>query len=394
MLQEFLNERAKSVEFDRVYGGGGVGDSKKWRLYPQDILPMWVADMDFAVAEPIVEALRQRLTHPIFGYTFPSQGLKDAIVETLQARHGWTIQPSNLVFLPGVEPGVNMALKAILRPGDGVVVQTPAYRPLLDAPDHWGLKRIEAPLIREADGPYTIDKAGLEDAIGRAHALLLCNPHNPTGRVFTHEELRMIAEACERRNALIISDEIHSDLVFDGRTHIPIATLDPEVAARTITLMSGNKTFNIAGLKTAFAIIPNPALRHRFQAARQGMVDSVNLLGLAATEAAYRQGEEWRRALVNYLEANRNHLASELGRRFSGISFSPPEATFLAWLDCTALELESEPQKFFLEKARVGFSAGREFGKEGRGHVRVNFGAPRVLIDDALDRMEQALAGR
>ena len=376
---------------DHIIDRRNAADCKKWRLYPEDVLPMWVADMDFAVAEPILAALRGRLAHPVFGYAQPPEALRNAIVEALARQHNWCIQPDDLVFLPGVEPGFNMALKAMLKPGDGVVVQTPMYRPILSAPGHWGLRRIDEPLVRAGLG-YAIDPAGLEHALGQARAFLLCNPHNPIGKVFTDAELSFIAAACEQHDVLIISDEIHCDLVYSGHRHRPIATLAPEIAERTITLMSASKTFNIAGLKTAFAIIPNAILRQRFQSSRLGMVDSVNLMGLEATRAAFESCEAWRQATVAYLEGNRDHLASELKRRLPAIGFRPPEASFLAWLDCSALKLVHEPQQFFLKKARVSFSAGADFGATGKGHVRLNFGCPRAQLDEALNRIEQALA--
>jgi cysteine-S-conjugate beta-lyase len=365
-------------------------DCKKWRLYPGHILPMWVADMDFAVAEPITRAMRDRLDHPVFGYAQASDALKGAIVDWLASRHAWKVLPDDLVFLPGVEPGFNMALKAMLQPGDGVVVQTPVYRPILAAPGHWGLNRIDVPLT-PADGGWSVDEARLEKAISQSRALLFCNPHNPTGKVFSEAELSFLAACCDRHDILIISDEIHCDLVYPGHRHRPIATLSPGIAARTVTLMSASKTFNIAGLKTAFAVITNPDLRRRFQEARSGMVDSVNLMGLEATRAALLHGEAWRQATVAYLEANRDHLTRELKRRCPDIGYRPPQASFLAWLDCTALGLAPDPHAFFLSRAHVGFSSGAEFGPGGEGHVRLNFGCTRATLDEALDRMERAL---
>ena len=378
--------------FDRRIDRRSAADCKKWRRYPEHVLPMWVADMDFAVAGPITAALRQRLDHPVFGYAQVSDALRDAIITWLADHHGWQVRPDDLVFLPGVEPGFNMALKAMLQPGDNVVVQTPVYRPILAAPGHWGLNRIDVPLVLAADG-YGIEPARLEEAIGRSRAMLFCNPHNPTGKVFTESELQLIARICGRAGCLIISDEIHCDLAYSGHRHRPIGALSPETAAQTITLMSASKTFNTAGLKTAFAVITNPALRERFDAARCGMVDSVNLMGLAAAAAAFHAGDAWRREALAYLEANRNHLTRALKRRFPKIGYHPPQASFLAWLDCSALDLAPDPHGFFLNTAHVGFSAGAEFGTDGTGHIRLNFGCPRAVLDEALDRMEQALAG-
>jgi cysteine-S-conjugate beta-lyase len=379
------------IDHDRRIDRRLAADCKKWHLYGPGVLPMWVADMDFAVAEPIVDALRARIAHPVFGYAQAPAELAAAIIDWLAEHHDWRIVPEDLVFLPGVEPGFNMALKAFLNPGDGVVVQTPMYKPILAAPGHWGLKRIDAPLALAEDG-FAMDPAVIDAAIGQARALLFCNPHNPTGKVFSQEELAVIAASCERHDVLIISDEIHCDLAFGGRRHRPIATLAPGIADRTITLMSASKTFNIAGLKTAFAVITSPALRNRFQEARLGMVDSVNIMGLEATRAAFREGEPWRRQTLSYLEANRSHLAHELKQRFPGIAHHPPDASFLAWLDCSALNLAPSSHDFFLQSARVGLSAGADFGPGAAGHIRLNFGCTRATLDEALDRMERALS--
>lgn len=243
-----------SFDFDTPLDRRG-GDSNKWRKYPDDVLPMWVADMDFAVAPAIVEALQQRLAHPVFGYGLARDSLRASIVDDLAQRFGWHIAPDDIVLLPGVEPGFNMALKAFLSPGDGVLVPTPVYRPMLAAPSHWGLRRIDLPLLPGADGVWRSAPGDLEQALDASRAILLCNPHNPVGKVYTREELQAIADGCLARDVLIISDEIHSDLTFDGRRHIPIASLGSEVAARTITLMAASKSYNIAGLKTAFAIV-------------------------------------------------------------------------------------------------------------------------------------------
>lgn len=380
-----------TFDFDTAIDRLGTGSSK-WSRYAPDVLPMWVADMDFAAPPAVVEALRRRLSHPVLGYAVAQPSLREAIVAAMAERYGWRIEPESLVFLPGVESGFNMALRSELKPGDGVTVQTPMYRPILSAPGHWGLVRHDVPLV-PGERRHGLDMAALEQALDRSRAFLFCHPHNPTGRTFDRAEMEAMAEACLARDVLIISDEIHCDLLHDGRRHVPTASLSPEIAARTVTLMAASKTYNVAGLKTAFAIIPDPALRARVSACRLGMVDSVNALGLAATEAAFRHCEDWRQALLATLGANRDHLMRELARRFPAIRCIAPEATFLAWLDCAALEL-GDPQAFFLEKGKVGFSAGHEFGTAYGQHVRLNFGCPRSLLDEGLDRMERALAQR
>ncbi len=378
---------------DTVHDRHDTG-STKWNRYPADVLPLWIADMDFAVAPGIIQALQARLTHPMLGYSVAQDSLRETLVTALRELFDWEVAPEELVFLPGVEGGVNMALNGLLAPGNGVVVQTPNYRPLLNAAGHWKLPRIDLPFHADANGLYPTDLAALEAALGNAGAMILSNPHNPLGKVFDRAELQAIADACVAHDTLLISDEIHAQIVFDGRKHIPIASLNDEIAQRTITLMSATKAFNIAGMKNAFAVIRNPALRHRFNMARQGMVDSVSTLGLVATEAAFKHGKEWLAEVIAYLQANRDYLVNAVATRLPGVSMITPQATYLAWLDCTALGLE-DPHAFFLKEAKVGLSPGTDFADEGAGQfVRLNFGCPRALLEEGIARMAQALETR
>jgi len=383
-----------NFDFDAEIDRHGTG-SNKWTRYPADVLPMWVADMDFAVAPTISAALRARAEHPVFGYAVAQDSLRTQIVSELQARYNWSVTPADIVLLPGVEPGFNMAMKAFLQPGDTLAIQTPIYRPILRAPGHWGLKRRDIRLTPGASGNWALDTEAFAAQMAGCQAFLLCNPHNPSGKVYTRDELTQIATVCARENALIISDEIHCDLVFDGRRHVPIASLSPEIAARTITLMAASKTYNIAGLKTAFAIITDPEMRARFEAHRLGMVDSVNLFGLAATEAAFSGGAEWRDGLVTYLQGNRDFLIETIRTTMPDIAIHAPQSTFLAWLDCSALALGEEPQAFFLREAKVALSAGHEFHEhETRDFARLNFGCTRATLADGLERMRQSLQRR
>ena len=380
-----------TFDFDTPIDRRGA-DSSKWRKYAPDVLPMWVADMDFAVAPPIVAALQARVAHPVFGYGLARDELRQRIVADLQAKYDWTIQADDIVFLPGVEPGFNMALKAFLQPGDGVLVQTPIYRPILNAPGHWDLSRVEVPLRAGADGGWASEADAMRAALQRSRAFLLCNPHNPLGKVYTRAELETIAADCLAQDVLIISDEIHCDLTFDGRRHVPIASLGADIAARTITLMAASKSYNIAGLKTAFAIVPDKALRERFVGAKLGMVDSVNVLGLEATLAAYEHGAPWKDALLDYLQGNRDYLLEQVRTRLPGVTMQRPQGTFLAWLDCSALQLAPYPQGFFLERAKVGLNAGEEFGADYSQCVRLNFGCPRSTLEEGIRRLETSLA--
>ncbi|WP_296185575.1 MalY/PatB family protein [Pseudomonas sp. UBA1879] len=367
--------------------------SKKWSQYPEDVLPMWVADMDFPVAEPIMQALKNRLEHPLLGYSVAQDTLRETLVAHLARQYDWHIQPQDLVFLPGVEPGVNMALNSLAPVGSGVLVQTPNYSPLLSAPAHWKLTRVDLPLHADAKGQYLTDIAALQHALLSARTFLLSNPHNPIGKVFERDELRAIGEACVQHDVLIVSDEIHADILFDGRRHTPIASLSADIAERTITLMSASKAWNIAGLKTAFAVVQNPALREHFTAGRLGLVDSVNTLGLEATHAAYTHGQSWLGQVNAYLQNNRDHLAHAIDTRFPGIRMHLPQSTYLAWLDCSALDIQ-HPQQFFLAQAKVALSCGLEFGDDCGQFVRLNFGCPRPMLEEALARMERALLDR
>lgn len=263
-------------------------DSNKWRRYAPDVIPLWVADMDFAADPQILDAVRTRLDHGCLGYGRPTDAVRASLVDAMARDHDWRISPDWLVFLPGVEPGINMALSAFSRPGEAAMQEVPVYAPLRAAPGHWGLDGIEVPQIADDDGRWRSDEEALRAAAARSRVWLLCNPQNPTGRAYTRAELEFRADLCIAHDLTLVSDEIHSGLVLDGRRHLPIASLGDEIAARTVTLTSASKTWNIAGLKAAVAIIPDEARRTTFEACRRGMVDSVNVLGLAAMEAACR----------------------------------------------------------------------------------------------------------
>ena len=366
-------------DFGEVIDRRGTGSSK-WSRYPGDVLPLWVADMDFAAAPEIVAALAERLAHPVFGYCVARPELRERIVEDMARNYGWSIRPEDVVFLPGVEPGFNMAIRALLEPGQALAIQSPIYAPIRKAPAHWNLEAVHLPV----DVPFADQTA----ALARADAVLLCNPHNPTGKVYGRSELADLAAATGDRP--IISDEIHCELLFDGNRHVPIASLDSSVEQRTITLMSAAKTYNIAGLKAAFAIVPNRVLRERFDGARLGLVDSVNVFGLEAALAAFRDGGRWKAEMLAYLQSNRDWLVEALRSELPGIRMEKPQATFLAWLDCTALGL-ADPHEHFLRKARVGLSAGADFGAAYGQFVRLNFGCPRPLLVEAIERMAASL---
>jgi len=353
---------------------------------------MWVADMDFAAPEPAIAALQTRVEHGVFGYEAHPVALVEAIIARLQQLYGWTVAPEAIVFLPGVVTAFNLAAQAFVAPGDGLFIQTPVYPPFLGAARTANAATHSMELTRDADGRYSIDYDLFARTItDRTRMFLLCNPHNPVGRVFREDELARMAEMCLRHNLLICSDEIHCDLIFSGYRHIPIAALAPEIAARTITLMAPSKTFNIAGLHCSFAVIPDAELRQRYLAARRGIVDSVNVLGFTAALAAYQEGQPWLAALLRYLEANRDFVVAFVREHLPGITVASPEGTYLAWLDCRAAGIPGNAHGFFLKEAHVAVNDGATFKPGGEGFVRLNFGCPRALLQEGLERMRVAL---
>ena len=382
---------APTFDFDRRIDRRSTA-SNKWRKFDKDVLPLWVADMDFASPEPVIRALRERAEHGVYGYVYEEPEFFEVVADRIQKRYGWRVGPEAVVLLPGVIAGLNMAARVFATPGDGLLEQVPVYPPILRCPGNMGLTRDEAPLARRADGRYEVDWEVFERAIhGRTRAFILCNPHNPTGRVYTREELARMAEICGRRGLAIIADEIHCDLLYAGQRHVPIASLGPEVAARTVTLMSPSKTFNLAGLKCAIAVVTDAALREKFLATKVDLVANPNVFGFAAALAAYRDGGPWLDALMVYLEANRDYTVKYVREHFPGVVVHPPEGLYLAWLDFRPAGIPgNDPFTFFLEQARVALNDGVTFGPGGEGFARLNFGCPRAMLTEGLDRMRDA----
>lgn len=365
---------------------------EKWGRYAgTDILPLWVADMDFAAPPPVLAALQRRIEHGVLGYTDAWPGLVDAVIDGIARDHDWRIQADWLVWLPGVVTGFNLACRIAGHEGDEVFTSTPVYPPFLSAPANNDRSLISRPLVEGQDGRWLWNRDATEAAItSRTRLLLLCNPHNPTGRVFDRDELLWLADLAERNDLIVCSDEIHCGLTLDPeRPHLPIARLDESVARRTITVMAPSKTWNMPGLYCAFAIIPDAALRKRYRCAMRGLVPHPNLLGMVAAEAAYRDGNPWRQALLVYLRKNRNRVMEAVAD-MRGLRATRPEATYLAWIDCRPSGLE-DPVGFF-EAAGVGLSDGKAFGMPD--FVRLNFGCPQTTLDQALARMHTALSRR
>ena len=360
----------------------------------KNVIPMWVADMDFAVPEPVVEALRKRTEHPIFGYTLLPDSLWESVIDWQRNRFGWETKRSWFALTPGVVPAISLCVQTFSLPGDEVIVQTPVYHPFFHVLDRNGRHIVRNPLKVE-DGRYSMDFDDLEKKIGnRTRLLILCSPHNPVGRVWTREELESLAEICIRKDILMISDEIHADLVFSGHRHTPLASISEAMAERTVTCMAPSKTFNIAGLTTAYVIASNPDILARFNQtmARSLSIFEGNIFGPVAFEAAYRYGAEWLDQLIPYLEGNVDYVVHFIAKRLPKLAFVRPEGTFLALLDCRKLGLDQKTLvEFFLRKAGVFFNDGTVFGSELKGFMRMNLGCSRLVIREALERIEKAL---
>jgi len=370
----------------------------KWNRFGSDVLPAWVADMDFPPAPVVTEAVADLLTtgdlgYPWLGVTGAPNPIGVAFASWAARRYGWELDPDRVVPTIDVLQPLVHVIEAATRRGDGVVIQTPIYPPFLAALEMIGRRLVDHPLGSAAEG-YPLDVDALRTLDPGARVLLLCNPHNPTGRVFRRDELEALAALALERDLLVVSDEIHADLVYPGATHIPFATLGPEVAARTVTLTSPTKSFNIAGLRLAVAVFGSATVERRYRDLPRFGLGGVNSAGLAATLAAWNHGEEWLDALVGYLDDNRRHVEATIAERMPGLAHRAPEATYLAWIDARGLpgDAGADPFGFFLEKARVGLNDGADFGVHGRGFVRLNFATSRGVLDAVLDRMADAIA--
>lgn len=382
-------------DFDLPYERRGT-DSEKWKAFGNEVLPLWVADMDFPAPPAVLHALHERVAHGIFGYGGVTAELSEAICHRLWEYYHWAVTPDQLLFLPGLVSGLNISCRAVCPPGAGVLVQTPIYPPFLSAPVNQGLHLNIAELFVTRSKQwlhYSIDYNAFEAAIqSHTRLFMLCNPHNPVGRCYTREELINLAEICTRNDLIICADEIHCDLLLENSSHLPIASLSPEIAKRCITLMAPSKTFNIAGLYCGFAIIQNPSLRKQYQLAAQGIVPEVNLLGFTAALAAYKNGETWHKELMVYLNGNRNFFTDYVQEHLPMLRTTIPEGTFLAWLDCSATGIIGNQHEFFLNHAKVALNDGQRFGQGGNDFVRLNFGCSRSTLTQALMQMKFALA--
>lgn len=374
--------------------------SQKWSFVKQrtgdpTILPMWVADMDFAVAPEIVEAIKARAAVPSYGYTQRTDGYYNGLINWMKRRHGWDgVQRDWILFTPGVVAGFNFAIQAYSYPGDKVIVQPPCYYPFFDAITNNGRRLVNNPL-KIVDGNYVMDYEDLEQKIdGRTKMIILCSPHNPVGRVWKRGELEKLVEVCAKKDIVIISDEIHNDLILGVTKHTPTATVSEEAMKRTVTLVATSKTFNLAGLTNSNVIIPDRKLRNRFDnVTENNRTRNTNIFGIIAQEAAYAKGETWLEELLVYLRGNYRYLEDYVKDKIPLLKVYPLEGTYLAWVDCSRLDMGDEALKeFMLKKARLWFDEGTMFGVGGSMFMRINLACTRNILKEALSRLEKAVS--
>jgi cysteine-S-conjugate beta-lyase len=378
-------------------------NSMKWTQYPPDVLPLWVADMDFRTPQPILDALHATLEHGVLGYEFLRRRTQEVVAARMERLYGWHVDPDWIVATPGVVSGFNIAARAVCLAGDGVLIQPPVYHMFYGIYQNIGLTQQIAPFTFAESDHILHPQLDLNTFAAAFHSnnvktkmFLLCHPHNPTGQAFTREELRNMAEICLQNDTIIVSDEIHSELILDGPKHVPMATLSPEIADRTITLIAASKTFNVAGLFCAFAIIPNTELREKFKVANEHITGHVSSMGLIAAETALSGVcDDWLVELLPYLKANRDFMAEYLIENFPDLRFTIPNATYLAWLDFSEYvksgRIQGSPFDFFLNEAKVAFTDGKPFGEGCENVVRLNFASPRSMLAEGLERMQKAV---
>ncbi|KZE38663.1 cystathionine beta-lyase [Bhargavaea cecembensis] len=387
-----------TYNFDETVERRGTA-SAKWDAVKDlfgsdDVLPLWVADMDFRVPDEVVKAIKKTADHGIFGYTLRSEEYKNAVSGWMKKRHGWEIDGEWITQTPGIVNALNMAVLSYTEQGDSVIVQPPVYYPFMKAAENHGRKVVHNPLI-DRDGRYEMDFDDLETKIEESGAklLFLCNPQNPSGRVWTPEELQRLGDICLRHGLTVISDEIHGDLILGDQPHTPFASISDKLAAISVTCTAPSKTFNLAGLHTSNIIIPNEQLRKTFNTEMQKYaIGGSSPIGAAATIAAYRQGEEWLEGLLDYIRDNYNYLKDYTETNISELRVYPLESTYLAWVDARALGLSNkELETFMAKEAKVGLNQGHIFGPGGEGFVRVNLACTRQTLEEALKRIDEAV---
>ncbi len=377
----------------------------KWSQYEPDVLACWVAEMDFAAAPPVRRAALEVVEREEFGYPRSDETnvLRDAVADFQRSRYGWTVDPERVHTLPDVLKGVELAIRHFSPEGSAVILSTPAYMPFFELPSVTGRAIVEVPtLLVAADGEdagvgrvHRLDLDGIDAAFaGGAGTFVFCNPYNPLGRSFSRDEMLGLAAIVERHGGRVVADEIHAPLTYPGRRHVPYASLSEATAAHTVTVTSASKGWNLPGLKCAQVILSNDADEECWTTLSVLETHGASTVGIATNIAAYREGVPWLEAVVDYLDGNRRLLGELLASHLPGVVYDPPEASYLAWLDCRALELDREPADYFLEKARVATNPGTAFGAPGAGHLRFNFATSRSILEKAVEAMGAALNGR
>lgn len=385
----------RSVKWEFVYEGGRLIPCDQSDLLGKErVLPLWVADMDFPCPQPVVDALIARAQHPIYGYSERTESYYRAVIDWMERRQGWQVDRRWICTTPGVVPAINMLVRTFVSPGERVLVQPPVYYPFFSAIENNGAEIAYNPLLYDK-GRYAIDYGDLEHRLqdARIRMLILCNPHNPVGRVWTRQELVRLGEICRAHNVLVVSDEIHGDLILRGNAFTPYASLGEEFREQAIICTAPSKTFNLAGLHVSNIIIPNPEVCSIFQKTLQsnGLL-GINPFGLAAVEAAYNEGEDWLAQVLDYVEGNLCYLQEYLREHIPAITVVPPEGTYLVWLDCRALGLDKWQLKhMMLEEARLYLDEGYIFGPQGEGFERINIACPRSVLAQALERIQRAV---
>lgn len=387
-------------DFDKIVDRTGSGDLKHEVLAERygraDLLPLWVADMDFETPEFITDALRRRLEHSLFGYTVEPKDYWPTVQKWIKDHHGWDVKREWLSYIPGIVKGIGMVINVFTKPDEKVIIQPPVYHPFRLTPEGNGREVVYNPLKENSDGSYSMDFDNLEEvADDKCKVLILSNPHNPAGIVWDKDTLARLAEFCYDHNILVISDEIHCDMALWGNTHVPFATASDKAAQCSITFGAPSKTFNIAGIVSSYSIIPNDEIRNRFYtwlAANE--LNEAPMFSPIATIAAFKNGEQWRKAMLHYVEQNIIFMEEYCKTHLPKIKPLRPEASFLVWLDCRALGLNHEQLiDLFVNKAHLALNDGEMFGKGGAGFMRVNVGTPRAILTKALEQLTEAVAG-
>ena len=357
-----------------------------------DILPLWVADMDFKTPDFIIKAIKERLNHEVFGYSIRTKSYYQSIIDWVKRRHNWEIKKEWISFSPGIVPAINMAVLAYTNPGDKIIIQPPVYHPFFYAIKNNDRELVENPLILR-NSRYYVDFKDLEDKLKDAKMLILSNPHNPGGSVWTKDELKKLGELCVKNNVLVMSDEIHADLVYKNYSYTPLASISNEIANYTVTFIAPSKTFNMAALATSSVISSNIELKEKYDKVLDAIhIGMGNVFGTVASEAAYTHGDEWLDQLMEYLEKNLNLVEDYIKEKIPQIKMLRPEGTYLVWLDCSDLDLKGKDLKnFMIEDAGLGFNDGRMFGTGGEGFMRMNIACPKQIVLDALIRLEKAV---